>query len=1074
MRLFSYKNRPVHLGGYPMERLPRTSSAVALPPVPPPKALSYADAQNPLSLSNSIACVASLLDAIREGNVAPNLSEIPKDPQERADHLKAAGYFFDATLMGTCKITKDMYLQEPVHNPELAQLAFELQTFQPKTLASGIDMVLADLREAAKTAPQPIPHHTDALIVAVEHPRAPDPGEPGGEWIHGCNPARSAIRAAETAVVLASYLRLLGVEARAHTASSTDVNLAQLALASGLVERQEGGALANPFIGSEFSLAAITTTLELAPDAPLAPRNLADRWKAFGPSWQLGASTYKNAWNRKPYENRRFYQGAFPFEKIKRVVKPTTLIDAPRVPRVPKRADMFARALFGDMGKPLQDAAKGGAFISKNPMSFCARRALGALILRQDGDKAEAKHPSASDPLKNAQNVKAALYFLGCDAVGISDCPDYAYYSHDAGGREITPYHPNAISILVDQGHETMEGASGDDWISGAQSMRAYLRTSLIGDIVAAHIRSLGYAARVHSAVDGEVLQPPLLLLSGLGEVSRIGEVILNPYLGPRLKSGAITTDMPLAHDQPIDFGLQRFCESCNKCARECPSGAITAGPKRMFNGYEIWKSDSEKCARYRVSQPAGALCGRCMKTCPWNLEGIFAEKPFHWTAMQFPQSAPLLAKLDDTLGNGSINPVKKWWWDLEGSPAQGYRQAKQVNARELQTELDLRFEDQTLAVYPAHLAPHPYPYPFPMDREAGIRAYQQMLSPQEHKARLASGQTEGLVPQYKVDAKNAPVIMVEVSKVEFLSRDIARYEFTSAKGEQLPTFAAGAHIDVVIAPEYLRQYSLASDPAKPKSYVLGVQKEASGRGGSMLMHRIFTEGRKIFISKPHNHFPLHEDASHTIMFGGGIGITPFIAMAHRLHTLGRSFELHYSTRTREEAAFLEEMQAAPWAQNLFMHISEEGSRADLPSILQVPKQGAHIYTCGSDGYMQAVLEAATQQGWSEASLHKEYFSPPEQPEYENFNFAIHVSGRGDPIKVTAEVDAASALNSAGITVPTKCSDGICGVCAAHHDGSVPIEHRDFVLSAAERQSKIILCCSRPLHEGAVLNISRP
>ena len=139
--------------------------------------------------------------------------------------------------------------------------------------------------------------------------------------------------------------------------------------------------------------------------------------------------------------------------------------------------------------------------------------------------------------------------------------------------------------MIVDQGFETMEGASGDDWISVAQSMRAYLRFSLLGGVVAKHLRNLGYGARAHTVMDGEVLQPPLLLLSGLGEVSRIGEVILNPFLGPRLKSGVVTTDLPLAHDKPVDFGLQRFCESCNKCARECPSGAITAGPKLMFNG---------------------------------------------------------------------------------------------------------------------------------------------------------------------------------------------------------------------------------------------------------------------------------------------------------------------------------------------------------------------------------------------------------------------------------------------------------------------------------------------------------
>ena len=126
--------------------------------------------------------------------------------------------------------------------------------------------------------------------------------------------------------------------------------------------------------------------------------------------------------------------------------------------------------------------------------------------------------------------------------------------------------------MVIDQGFETMEGASGDDWISVAQSMRAYLRFSLLGGVIARQIRNLGFSAKAHTVLDGDVLQPPLLLLSGLGEVSRIGEVILHPFLGPRLKSGVVTTDMPLAHDRPIDFGLQNFCENCQKCARECPS----------------------------------------------------------------------------------------------------------------------------------------------------------------------------------------------------------------------------------------------------------------------------------------------------------------------------------------------------------------------------------------------------------------------------------------------------------------------------------------------------------------------
>lgn len=336
----------------------------------------------------------------------------------------------------------------------------------------------------------------------------------------------------------------------------------------------------------------------------------------------------------------------------------------------------------------------------------------------------------------------------------------------------------------------------------------------------------------MHSVLDGDVLQPPLLLLSGLGEVSRIGEVILNPYLGPRLKSGSVTTNLPMVADKPIDFGLQTFCESCNKCARECPSGAISAGPKLMYNGYEIWKSDAEKCTRYRITNAAGAMCGRCMKTCPWNLEGLLAEQGVRWLAMHVPRSAPLLAALDDQLGRGSINPVKKWWWDIELDRKTGrYVQAAQTNERGLQTDLKLRYDDQTLAVYPADKMPPPYPVTFPANRDEGIERYRSMLTPAQYQARLAAGDTAGLAPPFQMPAGEPPVFPVVLKRRVEMAQDVARYELAAADGSPLPPFEAGAHIDVVIAPEYQRQYSLAGNPADPSHYVLGVLREPQGRG---------------------------------------------------------------------------------------------------------------------------------------------------------------------------------------------------------------------------------------------------
>ena len=97
--------------------------------------------------------------------------------------------------------------------------------------------------------------------------------------------------------------------------------------------------------------------------------------------------------------------------------------------------------------------------------------------------------------------------------------------------------------------------------------------------------------------------------------------------------------DLPLALDQPIDFGLQAMCGMCMKCARECPCNAIPFGPKVMFNGYEIWKPDVEKCGKYRLTNMKGSACGRCMKTCPYNREDLVESERLLWLSIDVPAS---------------------------------------------------------------------------------------------------------------------------------------------------------------------------------------------------------------------------------------------------------------------------------------------------------------------------------------------------------------------------------------------------------------------------------------------------
>jgi ferredoxin-NADP reductase len=293
----------------------------------------------------------------------------------------------------------------------------------------------------------------------------------------------------------------------------------------------------------------------------------------------------------------------------------------------------------------------------------------------------------------------------------------------------------------------------------------------------------------------------------------------------------------------------------------------------------------------------------------------------------------------------------------------------------------------------------------------------------------------------------------------------VSKYEFRSLDGSPLPPFEAGAHLDVVVAPEFFRQYSLCGDPADTSVYQIGVLREDLGRGGSRLLHQIFSEGRKVFVSRPINHFPLVESASKTLLMGGGIGITPLLAMAHRLHAIGAEFELHYSCKSRDSAGFLADLEAVPWQHRVSLHISSEGSRADPEAVLAGYKDGHHCYTCGPDRYMASVIAVAQKLGWPEEAVHYEYFSVPAMPDYENHEFLLKLARSAREVRVPAHLSAAEALIAAGIPVDLKCSDGLCGVCKCELLAG-EVEHRDHVLSNAQRRHAMILCQSRAAAAG--------
>lgn len=207
-----------------------------------------------------------------------------------------------------------------------------------------------------------------------------------------------------------------------------------------------------------------------------------------------------------------------------------------------------------------------------------------------------------------------------------------------------------------------------------------------------------------------------------------------------------------------------------------------------------------------------------------------------------------------------------------------------------------------------------------------------------------------------------------------------------------------------------------------------------------------------------------------TFLMGGGIGITPLISMAHRLHALGKKFEMHYSFKSNDKAGFLKDLQNVPWCRQVHLHNSAEGTRAQLEDVFGGYQPGSHLYTCGPDNYMQAVIESAERAGFPDEARHLEYFSVPETPEYVNHDFMLRLLKSGRDVFVPADKTATDALTEAGVMVDIKCSDGLCGVCQCQVK-SGQIEHRDFVLSKKQQKTSIILCQSRAAKPDGIVEI---
>lgn len=296
----------------------------------------------------------------------------------------------------------------------------------------------------------------------------------------------------------------------------------------------------------------------------------------------------------------------------------------------------------------------------------------------------------------------------------------------------------------------------------------------------------------------------------------------------------------------------------------------------------------------------------------------------------------------------------------------------------------------------------------------------------------------------------------------------INSYILKPVDGGLMPAFAPGAHIDVQLKPGLARSYSLVNDPATRGFYEIAVHLAPDSRGGSRHIHEEWRVGQVLEISEPRNNFPMVEDASHTVLIAGGIGVTPMLPMIARLEKLGRSWELHYVSASPDRAAYLDRLEQYAQANIVFDGIPG-GERLDLTTVCASAPADAHLYCCGPSGMLDAFMAINSERPAGHA--HIEYFSAETEIATEG-GYTLELARSNKTIAVQEGETMLDALLTAGVNIGFACSEGICGTCQVTVLAGVP-DHRDHFLTDAEKAANtaVMVCCSGSRSANLVLDI---
>jgi reductive dehalogenase len=278
---------------------------------------------------------------------------------------------------------------------------------------------------------------------------------------------------------------------------------------------------------------------------------------------------------------------------------------------------------------------------------------LAMQLATPDKVKLQPRGPSLDlSPEEATERVKGYARHVGADLVGVTEIDSRWTYSHrgmalplagEEWGTEIELAHRYAIVFAEEMSRDMI--ASAPHTPSAVESMHRYVDGAVIANQVAGYVANLGYSATANHLSRYDCLLVPLAVDAGMGEMGRLGYLMTREF-GPRQRLSAVTTDLPLVPDRPVDIGVQDFCRICRKCAVCCPSRSIPEGDPEKVNGSLRWKLNEMTCFDYWGK--VGTDCNVCMRVCPWSHARTLPHRMIVWMVGRNSAARRLFSRMDD------------------------------------------------------------------------------------------------------------------------------------------------------------------------------------------------------------------------------------------------------------------------------------------------------------------------------------------------------------------------------------------------------------------------------------------